>query len=384
MNSNVTDNSLFSNKDLEFNPWTNVFSPFDKISNETTIQQSDSTNSDDIFAIDSHDDAESPDSISENLHFTPARCTLHIDQQPVTAVIDSGAYVSVIAKSLLNQLGYVPTGPSNATLRLANGTCEKPIGIVFDLPVEVNNVIIPTTVHVIDCGNTYFILGNDWLRQLHASIDYGEECLTFHYQEKTIMVPMRFTRECKPKKSKRPKEKEKVKPITIESLSNSIESETEESAESYNSEVEIITDEEAQPIHMLPYTYSSQELHDIFTANIKIKQVIAGQPITKGGSKCTFNCDVENHHIHVYCKACKQNLPYGTVVHDCVVGFSPGKIRPEMDPKYLVTEPWWTEPLVVQQENMLHYLQCLEYLRKGLSIFVPPAGSLKLATPEVD
>jgi predicted aspartyl protease len=384
MNSNVTDNTLFSDKDLEFNPWTNVFSPFDNISNETnngSIQESDSTNSDDVFAIDSHDDAEPSDSISENIHFTPARCTLHIGQQPVTAVIDSGAYVSVIAKSLLNQLGYVPTGPSNATLILANGAREMPIGIVSDLPVKVNNVVIHTTAHVIDCGNKYFILGNDWLRQLHASIDYGEECLTFYHQEETIMVPLRFTRECKPKKSKRPKVKEKV---TIEPLSNSIESETEESAESQDSDVETITDEEAQPIPTLPYTYSSQEIHDIFAANIKIKQVIAGQPITKGESKCTFNCDVENHHIHVYCEACKQNLPYGTVVHDCAVGFSPGKIKPEMDPKYLVTEPWWTEPLVVQQKNMLHYLQCLKQLCDGLSIVAPPASSLELATPELD
>ena len=138
MNSNVTDNTLFSDKDLEFNPWTSMFSPFDKSSNKTTIQQSNSTDSDDVFAIDSQDDAEPSDSISENVHFTPARCTLHIDQQPVTAVIDSGAYVSVIAKSLLNQLGYVPTGLSNATLRLANayGACEIPIGIVSDLPVS--------------------------------------------------------------------------------------------------------------------------------------------------------------------------------------------------------------------------------------------------------
>jgi Aspartyl protease len=55
----------------------------------------------------------------KNLYFIPAQCTLHIDQQPVTAIIDSGSDVNVITKTLLDQLGYIPTGPSKVTLKLA-------------------------------------------------------------------------------------------------------------------------------------------------------------------------------------------------------------------------------------------------------------------------
>ncbi|GET58865.1 hypothetical protein GLOIN_2v1882338 [Rhizophagus irregularis DAOM 181602=DAOM 197198] len=39
-----------------------------------------------------------------------------------------------------------------------------------------------------------------------------------------------------------------------------------------------------------------QALENMYLENIKIKQVIAGQPINHGGSRCTMECDTENHH----------------------------------------------------------------------------------------
>ena len=59
------------------------------------------------------------------------------------------------------------------------------------------------------------------------------------------------------------------------------------------------------------YQSPKNELEDIYHEYIKVKQVIARQPIIKRGSQCTFNCDTENDHIHTYCKACKKNLPIG-------------------------------------------------------------------------
>ena len=72
------------------------------------------------------------------------------------------------------------------------------------------------------------------------------------------------------------------------------------------------------------YTYSNQELEAIFQSNIVVKQVIAGQPITHGGSRCDHSCDFGNHHIHTYCKACKTNLFYETTIHECKIGIGIG------------------------------------------------------------
>ena len=108
------------------------------------------------------------------------------------------------------------------------------------------------------------------------------------------------------------------------------------------------------------YTYTMEEIVQLYLDNIKEKQVIANQPIRTGETRCTDACDIENHHMHTYYKACKRNLFYGTVVHDCNQEFGRGEIHPGMDPKALVNHLWWKEPMAVQQYNnyiYLHYLQ---------------------------
>lgn len=112
-------------------------------------------------------------------------------------------------------------------------------------------------------------------------------------------------------------------------------------------------------IYTVAYTFTRREFEDMYRSHIRVRQVIAGQPITRGGSKCDDYCDIENHHVHTYCKACQRNLPYGTVVHNCKIGLEPGKIHPDMDPNYLVNRPWWTEPPRVQMENFCHFIKLL-------------------------
>ena len=90
----------------------------------------------------------------------------------------------------------------------------------------------------------------------------------------------------------------------------------------------------------IAYTYPLQELTRIYEENIQQKQVIANQPITQGGSRCTFECDTENHHLHTYCKLCKRNLPYGTNIHDCTIGIQLEQKHSDMNPEFLTTHPW--------------------------------------------
>jgi hypothetical protein len=111
-----------------------------------------------------------------------------------------------------------------------------------------------------------------------------------------------------------------------------------------------------------------QALENMYLENIKIKQVIAGQPINHGGSRCTMECDTENHHVHTYCTMCKKNLFYGTAIHDCIIGFTLGKIRPDMNPKFLINNQWWKEPQAVQLENNINYLKYIERLINDLPV----------------
>ena len=127
----------------------------------------------------------------------------------------------------------------------------------------------------------------------------------------------------------------------------------------------------------LGYQYTRQELERLYAQNIRIRQVIAGQPYTRGNGQCTFACDTENHHIHTYCTKCKNNLPYGTTVHLCVL---PTRGEPffVMDPTFLINNPWWTEPLPVQQHNCYIYTKFLQRMLLGLPFYTPEPSIAEL------
>jgi len=117
------------------------------------------------------------------------------------------------------------------------------------------------------------------------------------------------------------------------------------------------------------YTYTKEDLRELYKGSIKLKEIIAGQPLMKGGSRCTDACDIENYHTHTYCTTCKRNLFQDTIVHDCNFGFGCGDIHPEMNPRFLVNIPWWKEPLAVQNHNNYIYLRYLQSLLSGLSFY---------------
>ena len=117
------------------------------------------------------------------------------------------------------------------------------------------------------------------------------------------------------------------------------------------------------------YRYTRQELERLYAQNIRIRQVIAGQPYNRGNGQCTFACDTENHHVHTYCcVGCKRNLLYGTTIHHCTLP-TRGEPRFVMNPTFLVNNPWWTEPLLVRLHNNYIYLRFLQRMLLGLPFY---------------
>src|SRR4051794_34287452 len=110
-------------------------------------------------------------------------------------------------------------------------------------------------------------------------------------------------------------------------------------------------------------------MQDIYKANIKIKQVIAGQPINTRGSRCNYSCDIENHYLHTYCKACKTNLLYNTVEYECVIGYKLDQIQPDMDLIYLDNQIWWNEPIEVKTQSLKTQMQVLHRILQGLPFY---------------
>jgi len=120
---------------------------------------------------------------------------------------------------------------------------------------------------------------------------------------------------------------------TIKYLANP----SEYSDDSDEDDINIITHEDHPKIvDLFTCELPFEEYLACFSGNIVQKQVIAGQPIQREGSRCTFSCDIENHHIHNYCKACKTNLPYGTILYDCIIKFGNSKIQLNINLTFLV------------------------------------------------
>ncbi|CAB4408454.1 unnamed protein product [Rhizophagus irregularis] len=66
--------------------------------------------------------------------------------------------------------------------------------------------------------------------------------------------------------------------------------------------------------------------------NIKIKQVIAASTNQPGGSRCTMECDTENHQrAHILYNVQEDIYFMGTTIHDCSLDFTLGKIRPDYE-----------------------------------------------------
>ena len=101
------------------------------------------------------------------------------------------------------------------------------------------------------------------------------------------------------------------------------------------------------------YGYNTENLQQLYSQNIAIRQVIGGQSYTSGNGQCDGGCDTMNHHIHTYCRVCKRNLPYGTTIHQCNVPSYNHEFV--MNPEYLNNQPWWDESLV-QNDSLVESL----------------------------
>ncbi|CAB4434014.1 unnamed protein product [Rhizophagus irregularis] len=73
---------------------------------------------------------------------TAAKCEFHINQQPVIAVIDSRAAVSIMTTALMKTLKLTIDGPSEYVIKTANGTRVRSLGEIQNLPLKVRNLII--------------------------------------------------------------------------------------------------------------------------------------------------------------------------------------------------------------------------------------------------
>ena len=125
---------------------------------------------------------------------TAAKITLRINGKAQTAIIDSGAATSIITKPLLNRLGYKVDKASKLVVVTANGARTKSLGIVNNIPLAFGKIIILTSFQVLESKDEVLILGNEWLIENDAAMQWKEAIFTIKKGGKVVRIPVALTK----------------------------------------------------------------------------------------------------------------------------------------------------------------------------------------------
>src|SRR5436305_10201755 len=92
------------------------------------------------------------------------------------------------------------------------------------------------------------------------------------------------------------------------------------------------------------WTYDKNEVTQLLNDVIETRWVTANQPNKGEKWKCTNYCDVENHHVHIWCTICQRRIDHEERLnHNCHFGLGRGQLHPDMDPNHLYNDVFWEE-----------------------------------------
>ena len=94
--------------------------------------------------------------------------------QDVTVLLDSGATDNFISAHAANKLGLTPDG-NKGRLEMPDGSCQEIVGAVRPL-LRVGAFCARVLLFVADLRDLDIVLGDPWLRNARAYLDYGTPC----------------------------------------------------------------------------------------------------------------------------------------------------------------------------------------------------------------
>ena len=107
-------------------------------------------------------------STDERWRTTAAKCYVWIKGNPIKAVLDSGAAVSIITNKLRRKLGIPIDVDSKVVVITANGIRERALGQINHVNINIQDIQIPMNLQVIDSTEDNLLLGTDWFEKTKA------------------------------------------------------------------------------------------------------------------------------------------------------------------------------------------------------------------------
>ncbi|KAG9285839.1 hypothetical protein G9A89_013264 [Geosiphon pyriformis] len=104
-----------------------------------------------------------------------------VDGHSIKLILNSGSAGSIITKQLIDQLDCQIDHAASAKIITANEATKTPIEEIDDFPIEVNGIIVPIKVLIIEATQYQALIGNNWLQNSRhiqipamSDIDYNE------------------------------------------------------------------------------------------------------------------------------------------------------------------------------------------------------------------
>ena len=99
----------------------------------------------------------------------------------VNVLLDSGAVGCIVSKHFLDEIGKDINTPVDAKIVDINGKRTSPLGIVYNVPVQVGKIETFVDMIVTESREYNVLLGNTWLKLVKANIKYCDKVMDISY-----------------------------------------------------------------------------------------------------------------------------------------------------------------------------------------------------------
>ncbi|KAG9290723.1 hypothetical protein G9A89_011686 [Geosiphon pyriformis] len=130
--------------------------------------------------------------LADDSNVIPLICKAQVAGYFIDLILNSGSFVSIIAKHFLEAIGRKIDEPSIRPITNVHGNKKKGLGIAKAIPVRINGISIETDMEVSEAKEYTIIVGNEWLQKAKALLNYKLCELTIRCGKKPIVVKCRY------------------------------------------------------------------------------------------------------------------------------------------------------------------------------------------------